>query len=114
MFWTLLLIIPGIVKSYSYAMAFYIKQEHGKNIEAIDAISESRRMMDGYKWQLFCLDFSFLGWYILGILCLGVGVLFVTPYHEVARANFFEALKAERSAPVEPAKTDETFVGVNG
>lgn len=94
--WTLLLIVPGIVKSYSYAMAFYIKQEKGnKDMEAVDCITESRAMMDGYKWQLFCLDFSFLGWYILGTLCLGVGVFFVIPYHETARANFYEALKAE-------------------
>lgn len=94
--WTLLLIIPGIVKTYSYAMAFYIKQEKdNKDMEAVECITESRHMMDGHKWQLFCLDFSFLGWYILGALCLGVGVFFVTPYHETARANFYEALKAE-------------------
>ena len=95
--WSLLLIVPGIIKSYSYAMALYIKQEpDGKNKDAIDCIKESREMMDGYKWQLFCLDFSFLGWYFLGVLCLGVGVFFVAPYHYVARANFYEALKAER------------------
>lgn len=94
--WSLLLIIPGIVKGYSYAMAFYIQQEKGGNgREPVDCITQSRRMMDGHKWQLFCLDLSFLGWYILGALCLGVGVFFVIPYHEMARANFYEALKAE-------------------
>lgn len=94
--WTLLLIIPGIVKAYSYAMAFYIKQdEGGKRKDAIDCISESRRMMDGRKGQLFCLDLSFLGWYLLGALCLGIGIFFVVPYHQTARANFYEALKAE-------------------
>lgn len=97
--WSLLFIVPGIVKSYSYAMAFYIRQEEGgTKMEAIDCITESRKMMDGHKWQLFCLDLSFFGWYIVGALCLGIGVFFVAPYHEVARANFYEALKAERVA----------------
>lgn len=94
--WSLLFILPGIVKSYSYAMCFYIQQER-PDTEPVDCITESRQMMDGYKWQLFCLDFSFFGWYLLGALCLGVGVFFVTPYHQTARANFFEALKAEKA-----------------
>lgn len=95
--WTLLFIIPGIVKSYSYAMVYYLQQEEGgTNKELTDLITESRYMMDGYKWQLFCLDFSFLGWYILGALCLGIGVFFVEPYHKTARANFYLALRAER------------------
>ena len=98
--WSLLLIIPGLVKSYSYAMAFYIRQEQGgTQKEAVDCITESRQMMDGHKWQLFCLDLSFIGWYIVGALCFGFGVLFVIPYHEVSRANFYEALKAQYCAP---------------
>ena len=95
--WTLLFIIPGVVKSYSYAMVYYLQQEPGGvDKELTDLITESRYMMDGYKWKLFCLDFSFLGWYILGALCLGIGVFFVEPYHQTARANFYLALRAER------------------
>ncbi len=95
--WTLLFIIPGIVKSYSYAMVYYLQQEDGgAEKEPNDLITESRRMMDGYKWQLFCLDFSFIGWYLLGALCFGIGVFFVAPYHQQARANFYLALRAER------------------
>lgn len=93
--WTMLFVIPGIVKSYSYAMAMYIQQDNPSK-EANDCITQSREMMDGYKWQLFCLDFSFFGWYLLGALCFGVGVLFVTPYHQMARTNFYLALKAEK------------------
>ena len=90
--WTLLFIIPGIVKSYSYAMVYYLQQEPGGlEKEPTELISESCNMMDGYKWQLFCLDFSFIGWYILGALCFGIGTFFVTPYHEQARANFYLA-----------------------
>lgn len=94
--WSLLFLIPGIVKSYSYSMVYYLQQEEGGlSREPNDLITESRRMMDGYKWKLFCLDLGFLGWYLLGVLCLGVGVFFVRPYHEAARANFYLALRAE-------------------
>ena len=70
--WSLLLIIPGIIKSYSYAASLYLLRE--KNLEYNDAITESRRIMDGNKWGLFCLDLSFIGWYIVGFLCLGIGL----------------------------------------
>ncbi|MBR4942897.1 MAG: DUF975 family protein [Clostridia bacterium] len=97
-FWAFLFVIPAIVKSYAYSMAFYLQQEYdGMSKEPNDLITESRKMMDGHKWQLFCLDFSFIGWYILGALCFGVGVLFVRPYHSQARANFYLALRAEQS-----------------
>ena len=91
--WSMLLIVPGIIKSYSYAMAMYIQQDNPTK-EAKACIDESRQMMDGYKWQLFCLDFSFIGWYLLGSLCFGVGIFLVVPYHQIARTNFYLALKA--------------------
>ena len=91
--WTMLFIVPGIVKSYSYAMAMYIQQDDPMK-EAKACIDESRQMMDGHKWQLFCLDFSFIGWYFLGALCFGVGVFLVVPYHQIARTNFYLALRA--------------------
>jgi len=89
--WMLLLIIPGIIKSYSYAMAFYIAKDR-PNLGASDCLKESARIMNGNKMQLFCLDLSFIGWYLLGALCLGVGTLFVAPYHQMARANFYAEL----------------------
>lgn len=93
--WSLLLIIPGIVKTYAYAMAPYIQQDaEGEGKHWKTCLDASRAMMKGYKWKLFLLDLSFLGWYIVGALCLGVGILFVVPYHEMARTNFYEELKA--------------------
>lgn len=92
--WCLLFVIPGIVKNYSYACAYYLASDHPE-YDWKTCISESRRIMNGHKWQLFCLDISFLGWYIVGCLCLGVGMLWVTPYHESARANFYEDLIKE-------------------
>ena len=88
--WSLLLIIPGIIKSYAYSASMYLVRE--RNLEGTDAITESRKLMNGNKWRLFCLDLSFIGWYLLGILCFGIGVLWVNPYHEAARTHFFDDL----------------------
>lgn len=94
--WTCLLIIPGIVKSYSYALApFILKDEPELKYNA--AIEKSMRMMDGYKMKLFLLDLSFIGWMILSVLTLGIGLLFLQPYMNTARAAFYEDLKAELS-----------------
>lgn len=94
--WTCLLIIPGIVKSYSYALtSFILKDEPELKYNA--AIEKSMRMMDGYKMKLFLLDLSFIGWMILSVLTLGIGLLFLQPYMNTARAAFYEDLKAELS-----------------
>lgn len=95
--WSLLFVIPGIVKSYSYAMAFYIQQKE-ENKDWKYCLDKSIATMNGHRMQLFLLDLSFIGWYLLGVLCLGVGTLFVYPYHIMARTNFFEALSASESA----------------
>lgn len=96
--WSLLLIVPGVIKSYAYSMSFYIAQEHGgEGNGVIECMRSSKEMMNGYKKQLFLLDLSFVGWYLLGALCFGIGVFFVVPYHQVARASFYQALKEERS-----------------
>lgn len=76
--WSLLFVIPGIVKAYAYSMAYYIKLDH-PDYGWKACIDESRRLMDGHKWEKFVLDLSFLGWIIVGSLCLGIGMLWVTP-----------------------------------
>lgn len=89
--WSMLFIIPGVVKSYSYAMSFYVQQQ-AENKNWRYALRESNRLMYGNRFKLFLLDLSFIGWYILGSMCFGIGVLFVTPYHRTARAAFFNSL----------------------
>ena len=69
--WTLLLVIPGIVAGYSYAMTDYILAEHPE-LTASEAIAQSKAMMAGNRWRLFCLQFSFIGWSILCTLTLGL------------------------------------------
>ena len=90
--WCLLLIIPGLIKSYSYAMTPYILKDNPE-MKNNAAIEESMRMMDGHKLELFLLDLSFIGWVILSILTCCIGFLWLVPYMNMARVNFYEDLK---------------------
>lgn len=92
--WTLLLIIPGLIKSYSYALTPYILVEHPE-MSANEAIEESMRLMDGHKFDLFYLQLSFIGWAILSILSLGLGFFWLIPYQMTAQAAFYRDIKNE-------------------
>ncbi|MBP5405081.1 MAG: DUF975 family protein [Clostridia bacterium] len=94
--WSLLFVIPGIIKTYAYSMAFYIQQDSSDKSWR-SCLDRSQAMMKGYKWKLFCLDFSFIGWYILGFFCFGVGTLWVSSYHSASRAHFYEELRLVRA-----------------
>ena len=90
--WSLLLLITGCIKSYSYAMTPYILKDNPE-MKNNAAIEESMRMMDGHKLELFLLDLSFIGWAILSILTCCIGFLWLVPYMNMARVNFYEDLK---------------------
>lgn len=92
--WTLLLIVPGIIKSFSYAMTPFILADKPE-LSANEAIELSMKMMDGHKLDLFILYLSFIGWYLLSILTLCIGMLWVMPYQYTATAAFYEDVKAE-------------------
>ena len=77
--WLLLLIVPGFIASLSYSMAFFIMADN-KEIGAREALKQSKKMMQGNKWKLVCLDLRFLGWFLLSILSLGIGFLWLIPY----------------------------------
>lgn len=89
--WTLLLIVPGIVASYSYALVPFLLAED-PDLPAGEAISRSKDMMSGNRWRLFCLDLSFIGWAILCLFTFGIGKFFLSPYQEAARAAFYRDL----------------------
>lgn len=91
--WTLLLFIPGLVMCFAYAMTPYILEEHPE-IGAWDASTRSREMMKGHKFDLFYLYLSFIGWFILAMLTMGIGFLWLSPYVEAAKAAFYNDLKA--------------------
>lgn len=92
--WSLLLFIPGIVKSFSYAMTPFILEEN-PDLSANEAIDHSRAMMRGHKFDLFWLYLSFIGWAFLAILTLGVGLLWLIPYMQTSLAAFYEDVKAD-------------------
>ena len=97
--WTLLLVIPGIVASYSYAMTGYILAEHPE-LTAGEAIKRSKEMMSGNRWRLFCLNISFIGWDILCLFTLGIGSLWLNPYKQAATAVFYRDISGtEYSIP---------------
>lgn len=97
--WTILLFIPGIIKSYSYSMAPYIVKDMtdaGQEIAPTEAISASRKLMDGHKGELFLLDLSFIGWAILATIPLGLGWLWLTPYYQATKANYYRQLAGDQ------------------
>ncbi len=89
--WTLLFIIPGIIKSYSYAMAPYIIAEN-PSVGALEAISRSGRMMRGHKMELFVLQLSFIGWILLTIITFGIAAIYAVPYMQTAQVNFYNKI----------------------
>ncbi len=105
MLWTLLFIIPGIIKSYSYALIYYIKADHPE-YGWRECLDESERMMQGNKWRFFCLNLSFIGWSLLGSLACGIGVLWVSPYIQASTAVFYEELKREQGYTTQTFTTE--------
>lgn len=97
--WTWLLIIPGIIKAYSYSMTPYIVKDmvsSGKQVSATDGINASKELMKGHKMALFIFDLSFLGWNILAAITCGIGYLWVTPYYQTAKANFYRHIAGDK------------------
>ncbi len=93
--WSLLFVIPGIVKSYAYAMAPYLMADH-PDWGWQECIDKSRQLMQGRKMDLFLLDLSFIGWILVGSLACGIGTLWVTPYMMAARTSFYEAAVSDQ------------------
>lgn len=108
--WTLLLWIPGIIKSYAYRMVPYILADN-PNIGAMRAIELSNQMTRGEKLNIFVLDLSFLGWLFLGSMACGVGTLFVFPYVEATDAELYAVLKdkAYRTGLCTPAELGDGY-----
>ena len=96
--WGLLFIIPGIIKAYSYRMVPYILKEHPE-LSGTQAITLSRKMMNGHKWDTFVLDLSFLGWILLSVLTVGIlTVFYVGPYINATDAELYEAISRNYEA----------------
>lgn len=95
--WSLLFLIPGIIKGLEYTIIPYLMTEN-PNLSADRAFEISRRTMNGEKGKCFLFQLSFIGWFLLGTLACGVGVFFVMPYYEAAMAEFYACMRAKAIA----------------
>lgn len=92
--WSLLLVIPGIIKSFSYALTPYILADNPE-LSANEAINLSQKMMKGHKFDCFWLCISFIGWILLGLLTLCIGYFWMMPYMYTSLAAFYQDVKAD-------------------
>lgn len=106
--WSLLLIVPGIIKSFAYSMTYYVLADN-PSMTATEARKRSIELMRGNKWRLFCLQFSFIGWWLLCGLTLGILSFWITPYLQTATAEFYQSLLPEQTEE----RAEESF-GSNG
>jgi len=90
--WSLLLIVPGIIAAFRYTMAYLIMTEN-PDMTALESITASKMMMDGHKMEFFNFAISFIGWFLLGIATFGLGFLYVIPYYNASKVEFYENLK---------------------
>lgn len=97
--WTILLIVPGIIKTLSYSQAFYIAKDivdSGYEVKGTQAINASKELMKGHKMEYFVLQLSFLGWILLGFVTLGIGFLWIAPYIQMTNALFYRKLAGDK------------------
>ncbi|MDR0904809.1 MAG: DUF975 family protein [Oscillospiraceae bacterium] len=98
MLWSLLLVVPGIIKGLSYSMSMYILAEN-PDVSAFDAINESKRIMDGHKMEMFVLGLSFIPWILLTSITFGIAGLYVIPYMQTTMANYYQYVR-DSAGPV--------------
>ncbi|MGG5371325.1 DUF975 family protein [Enterococcus sp. AZ196] len=95
--WMILFLIPGIIKIYAYSQCYFIYYDQvrqtGEKPKVLDTITASRRLMNGHKKRLFWLDITFIGWYLIVALTLGIAGLWIAPYVSATRAAFYKDLQ---------------------
>ena len=94
--WSLLLIVPGIMKAYSYGVVPYVFLDNPE-ISPLEAIKKSKEMMYGHRWELFILELRFIPWFLLGIITLGIGFIWIVPYFMTAYSEFYIQLKEKQA-----------------
>lgn len=101
--WSLLLIVPGIIKGLEYSMTVFIANERPE-LSIKECMAESSKMMNGHKWELFVLELSFIGWCLLATLTLGIGYFWLLPYMTATLVHYYEELKGEVAPATETAE----------
>lgn len=97
MLWSMLFVIPGIIKGYSYSMAFYILAEN-PDMTAREALNESKAIMAGHKMDFFVLQLSFILWALLTVVTFGIASIYVMPYQQLTFTNFYHNIKRQPAA----------------
>lgn len=92
--WSILFIIPGIIAGYRYSMVYFILADN-PSISGSEAIKKSKEMMAGHKWELFVLQLSFIGWFLLCCITFGIAAIWVYPYYLTTIAAFYDKVKSE-------------------
>ena len=100
--WSLLFVIPGIIKTFSYALSYHILWDNPE-MSANEARKKSMELMKGNKWRLFCLELSFIGWVLLSIVTFGILTFWIMPYQQAAISAFYISLLPEQPAQNETA-----------
>lgn len=98
--WSLLLIVPGIIKGLAYSQVFYLMNDHPE-YTGKEAINASQEMMKGHKGELFLLQLSFIGWFLLSCLTLGILQFYVLPYYQATMTEYYRYLKESQSGSEE-------------
>ena len=107
--WSLLLVVPGIIKSFSYSQAFFILAEN-PDMTANEAITESRIIMNGHKMEFFVLYLSFIPWMLLGAVTLGIAHIWITPYMTLTMTNFYHNIKRQNAPVAETPVYEDAMV----
>lgn len=107
--WSLLFIVPGIIKAFAYSQAVFIYRDaldQGEKISYLEAITRSRQLMDGHKMDLFVFNLSYIGWNIVSNLTLNLLDIWLLPYYNLALANFYVKIHDDQSDPLQTILTD--------
>ena len=99
--WTLLFVIPGIIKSYAYSQTYFIYKDinasgNENHLNYLDYITLSRELMKGQKFEFFVLQLSFIGWWILGVCTFGVAFIWIIPYYQTTIAAYYKSLAGDK------------------
>ena len=90
--WFLFLIVPGIIAALSYSQVYYVLHDNPQ-VGCKRAREISSALTDGCKWDLFVLELSFIGWWLLVALTAGIAFIYVWPYYQTTKAMYYENLK---------------------
>lgn len=100
-FWSLLFVIPGLIKTYSYSQTYYIYKDvnednDNNSLNYLDYITLSRELMNGHKFEMFVLQLSFIGWWLLVLVSFGIAAIWVYPYYQTTMSAYYKNLAGDK------------------